>query len=406
MRIALLSTCATAVPPKGYGGTELIVYELAKNLTRLGHDVVTYATGDSSPDGELWHLFEKPVWPPLATAELRHCALALRDMEGRSPPFDVVHTNIGASLPLMHDRFELPVVLTIHHDRDPYLTGLFEDAPWAYYVAISHRQAECLTEIEVDAVVHHGLNPEQYQGGEGGGKGGYCVFLGRLAREKGPHVAIAAAMRAGVPLTMAGKAHPPDEEYFAAQVKPAIEAAGPLVNWIGEVGYPEKVELLHNACAMLFPIDWEEPFGLVMIESMLVGTPVIAFRRGSAPEVVEPGVTGFLVDNEEQMAACLRNIDRIDREACRRRARERWSSMRMARQYEQVYRKVIARHGSGTKPGLWPVRLPDPAIATGTDDSVAGSGKGQLHAVGRSGMDGRNARPRPGGPARGSVPRR
>jgi len=365
MRIALLSTCAVAVPPKAYGGTELVVAELAKNLTRLGHHVVTYATGDSSPAGELWKLYDHPCWPPDPVSELRHCAHALRDIALRQPGFDLLHTNLAASLPLAEGRINLPTVLTIHHEREENLTKLYTDHPHVRYVAISRRQAELLPELDVRDVVHHGLDASMYEAGDG--NGGYCAFLGRLAKEKGPHLAIDAARMAGVPLRVAGKAHPPDIAYFEAEVRPRLSGEG--VKWVGELGHTDKVRMLRHARATLFPIQWEEPFGLVMIESMLVGTPVIAFPRGSAPEVIEHGITGFLVRSLEEMAQRLRDIDSFDRKACRRRAEERWSSMAMAKQYVRVYERAVDRtrfasHRWRSRPAL----VPDGSLATGTDD--------------------------------------
>ncbi|GAC1537031.1 MAG: glycosyltransferase family 4 protein [Polyangiales bacterium] len=340
MRIALLSTCAVAVPPKAYGGTELITAELAKSLVSLGHDVTVYATGDSRPAGKLRFRFTRPVWPPNDLAELRHAAFAWNHIAAQQAtrPFDVIHTHQAPSLAFatMH---ATPTLLTLHHERDPSLLDFYLDFPDVRYVAISRRQAELAPEMRVEHVVHHGLDPALYDAGDG--EGGYCAFLGRVAQEKGLHFAIDAALAAEVPLKIGGKPHWKDKAYFEREVQPRLTAAGAKVESLGEVSHAPKVELLRHARALLFPIDWEEPFGLVMIEAMLVGTPVIAFARGSVPEVVEDGVTGFVVRDVAEMAARLREVGNIDRKRCRERAQERWSSLRMAKDYVKIYEQAI-----------------------------------------------------------------
>ena len=340
MRIALLSTCAVAVPPKAYGGTELITAELAKSLTRLGHDVTVYATGDSRPAGALRFRFTRPVWPPNDLAELRHAAFAWNHiaMQQATHPFDVVHTHQAPSLAFaaMHATATL---LTLHHERNSSLLDFYRDFPDVHYIGISRRQAELVPEIRVEHVVHHGLDPDLYD--EGDGAGGYCAFLGRLAEEKGVHLGIDAALAAGMPLKIGGKPHWKDKAYFEREVQSRLDSAGARVESLGEVSHTPKVEMLRHARALLFPIGWEEPFGLVMIEAMLVGTPVIAFARGSVPEVVEDGVTGFVVRDVAEMAARLREIGAIDRKRCRERAQERWSSLRMARDYVKIYEQAI-----------------------------------------------------------------
>jgi glycosyltransferase involved in cell wall biosynthesis len=350
MRVALLSTCAVSVPPIGYGGTELITAELAKGLTRLGHEVIVYATGDSRPAGSLRYRFAKPVWPPDDLAELRHAAFAWNHIASQGRPFDVVHTHQAPSIAFaaMH---EAPTVLTIHHERDASLLDFYLDFPDVRYVAISRRQAENVPELRLSDVVHHGLDPDLYAPGPG--DGGYCAFLGRLAREKGPHAAIDAAVSANIPLRIGGAPHWKDRAYFEAEVAPRLSRNGAIVTSLGELGHAPKVDLLRHARALLFPIDWEEPFGLVMIEAMLVGTPVIAFARGSVPEVVEEGVTGFVVHDVEEMAARLREIGGIDRTRCRARAVERWSSTRMAQDYVALYEDVARGRRGAPRIRMW-----------------------------------------------------
>jgi glycosyltransferase involved in cell wall biosynthesis len=342
MRIALVSSCAVSVPPRAYGGTELVVAELAKNLTRLGHDVTTFATGDSEPaGGHLRWRFEKPVWPPYESAELRHAAHAWQEITARPGAFDVVHTHQAPSLALSAMARAIRTVYTIHHCRDERFIDLYRDFPHAAYVGISRRQAALVPEVPVEDVILHGLDPDLYEAGRG--DGGYVAFLGRFAREKGPHFAIDAARRAGVPLRMGGGVHPVDREFFELEVRPRLRNGAGGIAWLGELSHAPKVSLLGGARAMLFPIAWEEPFGLVMIESMLVGTPVIGFPRGSVSEVIEDGVTGYIVQDVDEMARRIREIGSFDLSRCRERACERWSSLRMAREHEALYERILSR---------------------------------------------------------------
>jgi glycosyltransferase involved in cell wall biosynthesis len=336
MKVALFSTCALATPPRKYGGTELVVAELAKGLSNLGHQVTVFATGDSHVQGELRYHFERPVWPPNELAETRHASFAWCEVARFLAEFDVVHVNHGAALPF-HLHVPIPSVMTIHHARVDELVEHYRAFDGVAYVAISERQAQLVPELKISRVIHHGLEPSLYA--QGSGDGGYVAFLGRFAPEKGPHLAIDAACQSGMHLRIGGTYHAVAADYYAREMLPRL-ARSELVECCGELGHDAKVALLRGAAALLFPIQWEEPFGLVMIESMLVGTPVIAFRNGSAAEVVEEGVTGFLVDNTEQMAQRIGQLGRIDRARCRERARSRWCSARMAREYLELYEKV------------------------------------------------------------------
>jgi glycosyltransferase involved in cell wall biosynthesis len=341
MRIALVSTCAVSVPPSGYGGTELVVAALAEALVGRGHEVLVYATGDSRPAGTLRHLFARAVWPPDSAAERRHAAWAWRD--ARALGAEVAHVNSPEAL-LEWDG-ELPTVATIHHALDENTRRHYAQFQNARLVAISHRQAELAPANAGVAVVHHGLDPADYPAG--GGAGGYCAFLGRIAPEKAPHLAIDAARQAGVPLVIGAPRREGDSEYdayYESELKPRLDWPG--LRWPGEVDHRAKLDLLGNAAALLMPLCWDEPFGLVMIEAMLVGTPVVAFRRGSAPEVVEDGVTGFVVDDVQAMARALPAARALDRAACRRRAQARFSAARMAADYEALYREVMIACGT------------------------------------------------------------
>jgi glycosyltransferase involved in cell wall biosynthesis len=335
MRIALVSTCAVATPPRAYGGTELIVAELAKGLHRLGHEVTTFATGDSAPEGALRARFPEPVWPPNDLAEMRHAAFAMEHIARGG--FDLVHVHHAAALPVS-GFLDLPMVYTVHHCRVDTLVAHYLDHPDTSLVAISERQAQLCPELQFARTIYHGLDPDLYEAGEGAD---YVAFLGRFAEEKAPHLALDAARAAGISLRLGGAPHECLREYFAREVEPRLAHAV----WEGELSQEPKLKLLRGARALLMPIVWEEPFGLVMIEAMLVGTPVIAFARGSAPELIEEGVTGFLVNDVDEMADRIRRLGEIDRVRCRARAQERWTTMRMARDYVSLYESKLGSSG-------------------------------------------------------------
>ena len=349
MRIALVSTSAVAVPPKAYGGTEAVVAALARGLTRRGHAVTVFATGDSLPESALRSIHARPVWPPSEEAEREHVTFSWQCIE-RDADFDVVHLHNGAALaaaPTM-DRTGPAIVYTMHDERREDLVALYRRYDrFVSFVAISHRQAELLPDLRVRAVIRHGIDPSAFAMGTG--RGGYCAFLGRFAREKGAHVAIDAAVRACVPLRIgapAPNAHIAAHcEYFDVEIRPRLARHRACV-WLGELDHEAKVDLVANACALLFPIDWEEPFGLVMIESMMCGTPVIAFGRGSVPEVVIPGATGHIVSTSNDLAQTLRTIHRCDRTQCRERAIEKFNDGRMVDAYERLYAHVAAEQRS------------------------------------------------------------
>ncbi|MFZ5479547.1 MAG: glycosyltransferase family 4 protein [Myxococcota bacterium] len=338
MRIAVVSTPFVRVPPEGYGGTELAVGVLAEGLARLGHEVTLYATGDSAaPPAQVRALYPTPVWPPNAGREMAHLLFAVQDLRTRGA--DVVHLHLGAGC-LAAEALDLPIVYTLHHAPDAALDELYLQArPRVLFVAISRRQRTVFGGLAA-RTVHHGLPAGRYPLGDGGG---HAAFLGRFAPEKGLHHAIDAARRADVPIRVAGRCHPPDERYFRAHVAPRVHLPG--VELVGEVDHPRKVAFLGDARALLVPIEWEEPFGLVMLESMLCGTPVLAFPRGAAPELVEEGVTGWLVPDVDAMADRLARLGRepFDRARCRRQAARRFGPGRMVRGYLAAYREAMTR---------------------------------------------------------------
>jgi glycosyltransferase involved in cell wall biosynthesis len=343
VRIALVSTSALPTPPRGYGGTELVVAELASGLRARGHEVIVYATGESSCAGELVAHLPSAVWPPDPRVEEAHAAFAFADLSLRQ--VDVVHVHSPQALPFSV-ACAAPCFATMHHTRQDKLIDVYQAHPAVHLVGISERQRALHPELSFAGVVHHGLDPTAYDPGEG--RGGYAAFVGRFTETKGVHHAIDAALLAGVPLILGGGPQPIEdsETFFLREVQPRIRCNDERVLWLGELRQAAKVSLMRDARATLFPIQWEEPFGLVMIESMLLGTPVIAFEQGAVPEVVEEGVTGFIVRSTDEMAARLRQLEGFDRARCRERAFARWSTERMTADYIALYESVLRSRGT------------------------------------------------------------
>jgi glycosyltransferase involved in cell wall biosynthesis len=330
MRVALVSTPFVAVPPPLYGGTELVVAELAWALRRRGAEVVVYATGDSALEGmEVRSYFPTAQWPPDADVDATHAAWSLRDIARDPRGFDVVHLHSCAAVELSR-LYPYPTIATVHHDSEERLSRVYEANPHVRLVAISASQAR-RERAPIAAVVHHGLSPDRYPFLE---EQGYLLYLGRYSREKAPHLAIELATRAELPLVMAGEPH--ELDYYRDQVLPLVQRHG--VFEVGPVGGARKAALLARARALLFPIQWDEPFGLVMIEAQLSGVPVLALRRGSVPEVVQDGITGLVGDDPTELVSGARIADKFfDRTRIRTLARQRWSADRMASDYLQVY---------------------------------------------------------------------
>jgi glycosyltransferase involved in cell wall biosynthesis len=339
MRIALISTPYLPVPPRRYGGTELIVYELAEGLVRRGHRVELFATGDSRTNADLRSLYRTAQWPPQMLADLNHVSWAMQQI-GQHGPFDVVHAHSAVALACARFLPTVPLVYTLHHCRDAELSRFYQGFPDAHYIAISDDQRRREVALRNVHVIHHGLDPARYAGATQP-LGNYVCFVGRYARVKGPHTAIDVARTAGVPIRLAGEAHLPDEAWANAELRTRL--AQPHVTDLGPVGPDVKVPLLAHARALLAPIEWHEPFGLILIEAMLCGCPVVAFGMGSVPELVENGVTGFIATSPEHMVELIRPggaVDGIDRVRCRRRAVERFSADRMVADHVALYERV------------------------------------------------------------------
>jgi glycosyltransferase involved in cell wall biosynthesis len=357
MRIAMISTPFIATPPTRYGGTELVVHELTEGLVERGHDVTLFATGDSSTSAELRSLYPQALWPPAMLPDLNHVSWAL--WRAAAEGFDLVHAHSAVALAVGRMAPDVPLVYTLHHHRDEQLSGFYRHFRDPWYVAISANQLEREVPLERVEVIHHGLDPAPYLWAPA--PEDYLAFVARLAPEKAPHVAIDVAAAAGLPIRVAGEIHPADREYGQREVMHRLTE--PHVSYLGCVGMNVKVPLLRDARALLAPIDWNEPFGLIFIEAMLSGCPVVAFPRGSVPELVEEGVTGFVVRDAGEMARVVRPggpLDSFDRAACRRRAVERFSRDRMVADHERLYRRAVTEAEAG-RPEIRISRVESPA---------------------------------------------
>jgi glycosyltransferase involved in cell wall biosynthesis len=344
MHLAVVSTPFLSTPPKDYGGTELVVSDLVEGLVAQGHSVTLYATGDSHTTAELRALYPQAQWPPDPLSDVDHVTWALR--QATEAGVELVHVNSMAALAAARLCPGLRVVYTIHHSHEPALSAFYARFPEVQYVAISADQRSREPELARCRVIHHGLDPERYA--QSDESGDYVCFVGRFAPEKGLHTAIDAAGLAGVPIRVAGQVHPPHRGYAERELAGRLSA--PHVQFLGAVGMAQKIPLLRDARALLAPIAWDEPFGLILIEAMLSGCPVVAFPRGSVAELVEPGTTGFVVESMEEMAAVIAPggpIDRISRRACRIRAAERFSRDRLVADHECLYASVLAGRKRG-----------------------------------------------------------
>jgi glycosyltransferase involved in cell wall biosynthesis len=350
VRIAQVAPLYESVPPQLYGGTERVVSYLTEELVRLGHEVTLFASGDSTTSARLIPACERALrLDDRCRDHLAHQVLMLEEVAKRAASFDVIHYHIDYFHYPLSRRQTVPQVTTLHGRLDlPELAPLYLEFREMPVVSISDAQRAPLPHAGWVETVHHGLPGDLLRFSSGPGR--YLAFLGRASREKRLDRAIEIARLAGVELWVAAKVDPADRAYFEAEIEPLL--AAPHVRFVGEIGEHEKSEFLGGALALLFPIDWPEPFGLVMIEAMACGTPVIAYPHGSVPEVVEPGVTGLLVEGVEAAAAAVEQVRSLDRAACRRAFETRFSAERMARDYVALYERLAA-----------PLRRPQPAPA-------------------------------------------
>ena len=344
MRIAQVAPLYECVPPKLYGGTERIVSYLTEELVRQGHDVTLFASGDSMTQAKLIPVCPKALrLDTHCVDQLAHHVRMLEAVVAHQNDFDIIHFHIDylhfplarmmnwTTLTTMHGRLDIPDLVPLYRE--------FKEMPVS---SISNSQREPLPWLNWQGTVHHGLPINQYEFSPKSNR--YLAFLGRTSPEKGLDEAIAIAQKAGMPLKIGAKVDNADLEYFDTQIRPLLEQYD--IEFLGEIGFPEKNELLGGATALLFPIRWPEPFGIVMIEAMACGTPVIAYAQGSVSEVLEDGITGALVADRDEAARAVKEIGFLDRALCRRRFEERFSAKTMSTQYVRMYQALLPQAGA------------------------------------------------------------
>lgn len=337
MRVALVVPPFISVPPRRYGGTELFAAHLAAGLTNAGIDVVLYANGESTAPVETKWIYPQAQWPLDGDTlqdlrDINHSAWAIKDA---TESCDIIHVSNAPAL--VHSRFvDVPFVYTIHHPHTDALSAFYSHHPEIQYVAISDSQKknECMPRIRT---IHHGIDLNLYRAPRA--KREYLAFLGRIAPVKGTHLAIEAAKKAGIPLKIGGEIQPIFRDYYESMVKPHVD--GKFIEYIGELDLNGKNELFGFALGLLFPIEWEEPFGLVMIEAMACGAPVLAFPNGSAPEVVEDGISGYLCNSVEEMARRARLCEKFKAAEVRSYVASHFSLKKMVSQYVSLYSELL-----------------------------------------------------------------
>ena len=350
MKIAQVTPLYEAVPPKLYGGTERVVAHLTDALVDLGHEVTLFASADAETRARLIPVRDQAIRldPNPLKSDLAAHMSQLAEVLKRADEFDVIHFHTDMIHFPFFSRYADKTVTTLHGRLDlKDLPGVYERWPEFGLVSISDDQRRPLPQASWKATVHHGMPGDLYKFSEA--PSGYLAFLGRISPEKGPDRAIEIATKLNKPLKIAAKVDAADKVYWETVIRPLIEG-NPLIEFVGEIGDHQKSAFLGGAEALLFPIDWPEPFGLVMIEAMACGTPVVAFRCGSVPEIVEDGATGYLVETVEQAIAAAGRARLLDREAIRARFELRFSATAMARRYLDVYGDLLARRPFAEEP--------------------------------------------------------
>jgi glycosyltransferase involved in cell wall biosynthesis len=349
MKIAQIAPLFESVPPKFYGGTERVVSYLTEELVRQGHDVTLFASGDSKTSAKLVRCCDIALrLNPILLDPLPFHVIMLEEARRRATEFDILHFHIdflqgpllrefnGRTVTTIHGRLDLPHIVPFYH--------VFRELP---LIAVSNDQRRSLSSANWTGTVHHGL-PCDLLPFRPKASGGYLAFLGRIAPEKRPDRAIEIAVKAGMPLKIAAKVDRADQAYWDEKIRPMVKANA-NIEYLGEIAEHEKADFLGQASALLFPVDWPEPFGLVMIEAMACGTPVVAFKCGSVPEVVEEGVSGFVVETVDQAAAAVARVGSLDRANVRAAFEHRFTIDRTARDYLQLYQQVISSHARSTR---------------------------------------------------------
>lgn len=339
MKIAQVAPLYESVPPKLYGGTERVVSNLTEALVSLGHEVTLFASGDSQTRAKLVATVDKSLrLDPDCIDPIAHHMVQLQEVIDRASQFDIIHFHTDYLHFPYSENLKTPHVTTLHGRLDiPDLQPVYNRFSNQPLVSISDDQRRPLPQGKFVNTVYHGIAPDLHQ--PGNGNGGYLAFLGRISPEKGLPRAIEIAIAVGKKLKIAAKIDKADQHYYETEIKHLLDH--PLIEFIGEINEGQKCSFLGNALAFLFPINWCEPFGMVMIESMACGTPVIAHPMGSVREIIEPGKNGFLVNNLEEAVEAIESLKHFDRKKVRQSFDERFTSERMANDYLKVYAQLI-----------------------------------------------------------------
>jgi glycosyltransferase involved in cell wall biosynthesis len=342
MRIAQISPLWERVPPFRYGGIELIVKLLTDELVRRGHDVTLFASGDSITNAKLYSVHDKALrLDPSVKEPMIYEQMSLAEVYENAHHFDIIHSHVGCSVLPYTSFVKTPTVHTMHGIFTPDNEKMYRRYAQQPFISISQAQREPRLGLNYIHTVYNGIDTAVYRFNSEPVQPAYLAFVGRLSPEKGPIEAIKIARATGLPLKMAGKVDVVDQKYYQEQVKPLID--GEQIQYLGEISHEDKVKLLSGATVTLFPITWREPFGLVMIESMATGTPVIGMNLGSVPEVIAHGKTGFVCDSLEQMIEVIPDAMKLDRQTCREYVVSRFSVETMTDQYERAYEMVLAQ---------------------------------------------------------------
>lgn len=381
MKIAQIAPLYEAVPPRLYGGTERVVGYLCDALIEQGHEVTLFAASDARTRAKLCSVRDQAIRldsAPLKSDLAAHLSM-LHQVRQRAEQFDILHFHVDMLHFPMFERLAGRTVTTLHGRLDVKdLQAVYQHWPAYGLVSISNHQRRPLQRASWIATVPHGV-PQQLFAAAGSGAGGYLAFLGRISPEKRPDVAIRIARQSGLPLKIAAKVDPADTAYFESVVRPLLD--GPLVEYVGEIGDQDKCRFLGDALALLFPIDWPEPFGLVLIEACACGTPIIAWNRGSVPEVVEDGVTGFIVDSERAALDAIARLPLLDRRKIRSVFEHRFTSRAMARAYLNVYAERIDEAWHARRPRydviVLPARVQEAGNTTGPTLVAEGIARGR-----------------------------
>jgi glycosyltransferase involved in cell wall biosynthesis len=353
MRIAIISPLEMRVPPLAYGGTELVVSLLTEELVQRGHDVTLFASGDSVTRAKLVSICPSFLRESGRDVGILTMLNVVSSLE-RADEFDIIHNHTCTEGLAMAGLAKVPVLTTLHGGLSGDWLLLFERYK-GWYNTISHSAKSLLPAKDRFAgVIYNAIDCDSYPF-NGGGRDNYLLFLSRMSQEKGPHLAIEVAHRLEMPLVLAGNVHPVDQEYFQSQVLSQVD--NDLIQYVGEADQARKRELLCRARCLLAPITWPEPFGLFMVEAMACGTPVVAFNRGAAPEVVCHGITGYVVETVAEMAEAAPQVHQIDPNSCRRHVEENFNVSRLASDYLAAYQRILTAEAYCRPPGQLPPLL-------------------------------------------------